>query len=99
MPIIKKSEIEKLEQMNGEEIEAFLENLPAPKEKIEDLFDYLEMKLEREDCNHTLRYAMQFVMEKHLNFPKVTAWLNNNGGYCDCKVVEQIVPAWRRVFD
>lgn len=99
MPIIKKSEIEKLEQMNGEEIEAFLENLPAPKEKIEDLFDYLEMKSEREECNHTLRYTMQFVMEKRLNFPKVTAWLNNNGGYCDCKVVEQIVPAWRRVFD
>ena len=99
MPIIKKSEIEKLEQMNGEEIEAFIENLPAPKEKIEDLFDYLEIKLEREDCDHTLRYAMQFVMEKRLNFPKITAWLNNNGGYCDCKVVEQIVPAWRRVFD
>lgn len=99
MPIFKKREIEKLEQMNGEELEAFIENLPAPKEKLEDLFDYLEMKLERADCDHSLRYAMQFMMEKRLNFPKVTAWLNNNGGYCDCKVLEQIVPEWRKVFD
>lgn len=99
MPIFKKREIEKLEQMNGEELEAFIENLPAPKGKLEDLFDYLEMKLESADCDHSLRYAMQFMMEKRLNFPKVTAWLNNNGGYCDCKVLEQIVPEWRKVFD
>ena len=99
MPIFKKREIEKLEQMNGEELEAFIENLPAPQNKVEDLFDYLEMKMERETCNHSLRYAMQFMMENRLNFPKVTAWLNNNGGYCDCKVVEQIIPEWRKVFD
>ena len=99
MPIIKKREIEKLEQMNGEELEAYLETLPAPKEKLETLFDYLEMKLEDETCTHSLKYAMQFMMEKRLNFPKVTAWLNNNGGCCDCKVLEQIVPEWRKVFD
>ena len=99
MPIFKKREIEKLEQMSGEEIEAFLENLPAPKEKIEDLFNYLEFKLERDECKHSLRYAMQYMMENRLNFPKVTAWLNNNGGYCDCKVLEQITLEWRKVFD
>lgn len=99
MPIIKKREIENLEQMNGDELEAFLENLPAPQGKIEDLFDYLEMKLGKESCNHSLRYAMQFMMEKRLNFPKVTSWLNENGGYCDCKVLEEIVPEWRKVFD
>lgn len=99
MPIFKKREIEKLEQMNGEELEAYLETLPAPKEKIEALFDYLEMKLEDETCTHSLKYAMQFMMENRLNFPKVTSWLNNNGGYCDCKVLEQIVPVWRKVFD
>jgi hypothetical protein len=98
MPIIKKREIENLQQMSGEEIEAFLENLPAPKEKIEDLFDYIEFKLEGDECNHSLRYAMQYMMENRLNFPKVTAWLNNNGGYCDCKVLEQIIPIWRQTF-
>ncbi|MGI8467978.1 MAG: DUF2695 domain-containing protein [Pyrinomonadaceae bacterium] len=99
MPIVRKREIENLEQMSGEELEMFLENLPAPKEKIEDLFDYLETKLEKENCNHSLRYAMQFMMENRLNFPKVTAWLSKNGGYCDCKVLEEIVPEWRKAFD
>ncbi|MGI9036199.1 MAG: DUF2695 domain-containing protein [Pyrinomonadaceae bacterium] len=99
MPIVRKREIENLEQLNDEEIEVFLKNLPAPQEKFEDLFDYLEIKLERETCGHSLRYAMQFMMENHLNFPKVTAWLNANGGGCDCKVLEEIVPEWRKAFD
>jgi hypothetical protein len=99
MPIVRKREIENLEQMNGEEIEAFLEALPAPKEQIEDMFDFIEFKLEREPCNHSLRFAMQYMMENRLNFPKMTAWLNENGGYCDCKVMEEIVSKWRRKFD
>jgi hypothetical protein len=99
MPIVRKREIENLEQMNGEEIEAFLANLPAKKEQIEDMFDFIEFKLEREPCNHSLRYAMQYMMENHLNFPKVTGWLNENGGYCDCKVMEEIVSKWRGKFD
>ena len=99
MPIIRKREIENLTQMSGEEIEVFLENLPARKEELESLFAYLETRIGRESCNHSLRYAMQFMMENRLNFPKVTAWLNENGGCCDCKVLESIVPEWRKVFD
>ncbi len=33
--------------MNGEELEQFLDSLAADKEEIEELFDYLETKLER----------------------------------------------------
>jgi hypothetical protein len=99
MPILKKREIDNLEQMSGEELEAFLESLPAGQYDIEDLFDFLEDKLEREECNHSLRFAMQFMMENRLNFPRVSAWLQQNGGYCDCKVLEQIAPAWRKAFD
>lgn len=99
MPIVRKREIENLEQMNGEEIEAFLEALPARKEQIEDMFDFIEFKLERESCNHSLRFAMQYMMENRLNFPKVTSWLNENGGYCDCKVMEEITSKWRGKFD
>ena len=98
MPILKKREIDNLEQMSGEELEAFLESLPAGQYDIEDLFDYLEYKLEKEECNHTLRFSMQYMMENHLSFPKFSAWLQQNGGYCDCKVLEQITPAWRRTF-
>ena len=99
MPILKKREIDNLEQMSGEELEAFLESLPAGQYDIEDLFDYLEYKLEKEECNHTLRFSMQYMMENHLNFPKVSSWLQQNGGYCDCKVLEQIAPPWNRTFN
>lgn len=99
MPIIKRREIENLSQMSGEELEQFLENLPAGQYDVEDLFDFLEDKLEKESCNHSLRFSMQFIMENRLNFPKLTAWLQQNGGFCDCKVLEQIAPEWRRAFD
>lgn len=98
MAILKKREIDNLEQMSGEELEEFLESFPAGQYDVEDLFEYLEDKLEREECNHSLRFAMQYMMENRLNFPKVSSWLQQNGGYCDCKVLEQIAPAWRKAF-
>ncbi len=99
MPIVKRREIENLEQMNGEELAAYLEKLPAGQFDIEDLFDFLEAKFEKEECNHSLRYSMQYIMENRLNFPKLTAWLQQNGGYCDCKVIKEIAPVWRKAFD
>lgn len=99
MAILRKREIENLGQMSGEELEAFVEKLPAGQYDIEDLFDFLEVKLAKEECNHSLRYSMQYIMENRLNFPKLTAWLQQNGGFCDCKVLEQITPEWRKAFD
>jgi Protein of unknown function (DUF2695) len=99
MAILRKREIENLGQLSGEELEAFVEKLPAGQYDIEDLFDFLEDKLAGEECNHSLRYSMQYIMENRLNFPKLTAWLQQNGGFCDCKVLEQIAPEWRKAFD
>jgi hypothetical protein len=42
---------------------------------------------------------MQFLMEKRLNMPKVMSWLNENGGYCDCEVLENIEKQWFLAFD
>lgn len=99
MPIIKKREIENLEQLSGEELEAFIKRLPAAPDYFEDMFGFIEDKLDDETCNHTLRFAMQYIMQNRLNFPKMSAWLNENGGFCDCKVLEEIVPVWRNAFD
>ncbi len=99
MAIIKKREIEMLAQMNGEEIKRFLRNLPATREQIESLFDNLEIKLESHDCDHTARFTMQFLMQRMMDFPKVSGWLSQNGGYCDCKVMEEIATPWRETFE
>ena len=98
MAILKKREIENLEQMSGDELQAFLDSLPEGQETISELLDYLEDELYDSECNHSLQYSMRFMMENRLDFPKLTSWLNNNGGYCDCKVMEQIAPAWRKKF-
>jgi hypothetical protein len=98
MAIIKKRQIEILTQLNGEELEKALANLPISPEKLEDLFDYLYYRLEQESCDHTSRFTMQFLMESKLPFPKITAWLNENGGDCDCKVMENIESEWNKIF-
>ena len=98
MAILRKREIENLEQLSGEELKAFLDSLPAGQETISELLDYVEDELYGRTCDHSLRHAMRFMMEQHLNFGKITSWLNDNGGYCDCKVMEQIAPIWRGKF-
>lgn len=98
MPIVRKREIENLEQLSGEELQAFLDILPEKQETISRLLDFIEDELYESECDHGLRYAMRFMMEERLDFPKLTSWLNRNGGYCDCKVMEQIAPIWRAKF-
>jgi hypothetical protein len=98
MPILRKREIENLEQMSGEELEAFLESLPERQSTISEMLDYIEDELYETECSHTLHHAMRFMMDNRLDFPKLTSWLNGSGGYCDCKVLEQIAPIWRGKF-
>jgi len=98
MAILRKREIENLEQLSGEELQAFIDSLPAGQDTISDLIDFVEDELYESECNHSLGYSMKFMMNNHLNFPKITSWLNDNGGYCDCKVLAEIAPIWRAKF-
>ncbi|MGB7067874.1 MAG: DUF2695 domain-containing protein [Pyrinomonadaceae bacterium] len=98
MAILRKRQIENLEQLSGEELAAFIDSLPASDETITALINYLEDELYDSECDHSLQYSMRFMMENSLNFPKITSWLNENGGYCDCKVMKEIAPVWRRKF-
>ena len=98
MPVVRKREIENLEQMSGEELKTFLGRLPGGQDTISEMLDFIEDELYETECNHSLQYAMRYMMENRLDFPKLTSWLNENGGYCDCKVMEQIAPAWRAKF-
>lgn len=98
MPILRKRQIENLEQLSGEELQAFLDQLPAGQQTISALIDYVEDELYEKECDHSLRHAMRYMMDNHLEFGKITSWLTDNGGYCDCKVMEQIAPIWRYKF-
>jgi len=99
MPVVRKREIENLEQMSGEELSAFLDSLPARQDTISGMLDFVEDELYDGECNHSLQYAMRYMMDNRLDFPRLTSWLNENGGYCDCKVLAEIAPAWRAKFE
>lgn len=99
MPLIKKRQLEVWSALSGEERMRFLATLPATKEQIEDLFDYLDRRLADESCVHNLRFTMQFLMERRLDMPRVMSWLNENGGYCDCEILQNIEPQWFMAFD
>ena len=98
MAIVRKREIENLEQLSGEELQAFLDSLPAAQDTISELLDFVEDELYEVECNHSLQYAMRYMMENRLDFGKITSWLNDNGGYCDCKALAEIAPIWRAKF-
>jgi hypothetical protein len=90
MPILRKREIENLEQLSGEELQAFLDSLPIRTGHDQQPYRFVEDELYETECNHSLQYSMKFMMDNRLNFPKITSWLNDNGGYCDCKVLAEI---------
>lgn len=98
MAILRKRQIENLKQMNGEELEKFFASLPITKEKLEELFEFIEDELYETECDDTARFAMQFMLNENLPFPKILAWLNANGGHCDCKIMENIEREWRKTF-
>lgn len=98
MPLIKKRQLENWAQLSGDERERFIENLPAKRESIEDLFDYLDVRLSKAECEHDLKFAMQFLMENRLDIPKFMSWLNENGAYCDCEILQNVEPQWFRAF-
>lgn len=99
MPLIRKKQLENWSQLSGDERTRFVENLPAAKERIEDLFDYLDRRSEDESCTHDLKFTMQFLMENRLDMPKFMSWLNENGAYCDCEILGNVEPQWFKAFD
>jgi len=68
--------------------------LPAPPLVLKQLLDYLDERLSENNCDDTLHFAREFMARNALPEPKIVAWLEENGGHCDCEAlnnVEQIV--------
>ncbi len=68
--------------------------LPLPKADLAALFDRLDAQLSERDCDDTLRLTAAFLAERGLDVPRVTAWLRESGGYCDCEVLANVEEQW-----
>lgn len=77
--------------------EEFEAGLPMSREQFRGLFDYLDLALQKEDCNddHTLT-AWFLNLIGIENAGDVIGWLITNGGFCDCEVLENVEEHFER---
>ncbi|MFH2047417.1 MAG: DUF2695 domain-containing protein [Pseudomonadota bacterium] len=60
-------------------------------EQLQSLVNELESRLEQSGCNHTLRFAMEWASNHHINKDDLLDVLEANGGHCDCEVTFNVV--------
>ena len=90
-----KNEIEKRKQIKRELKEKarleFESSLPMSREKFAQLFDFLDEKLSEYNCDDSLKLTEDFLHENKIeNLEEIKNWLQENGGYCDCEVLNNI---------
>jgi len=90
-----KNEIERRKQIQKELIEKvkleFESSLPISREKFTQLFDFLDEKLGEYECDNSLKLTIEFLHENKIeNFDEIKNWLQENGGYCDCEVLNNV---------
>ena len=72
--------------------------LPLAEPVMKQLFDRVDAKLRGEGCDHTLRHSVSFLRERGLPENEVIAWLEEEGGYCDCEVIANAEDRWREII-
>lgn len=56
--------------------------------QVEDLFSYVEEKLDADGCDHTLKHTRQWLSDNKVQpQDSIIEELQDMGGYCDCEVL------------
>jgi hypothetical protein len=79
-----------LHTLREEQSQKVRESLPAEVEDLKKLFDFVDKKLSDRDCDDTLRFTLEFVRQNAMDESRVVPWLESNGGYCDCEVLNNV---------
>jgi hypothetical protein len=67
---------------------------PLPDDKLEAMFDAVEIALEDAVCDHSMRATTEWLRSNGVDVDAVVTWLENNGGYCDCEIVANARDHW-----
>ena len=86
-----------LRAVKTEELLRAEQELPASKQVLESLFDYLDEKLGETECDDKLRLTLEFAKLNGLDENRLCAWTEKYGGCCDCEVLAN-VPDTNPVF-
>jgi hypothetical protein len=62
-------------------------SLPLDTTGMRALFDWLSKMLPELGCDRTRRLTVAWLQEQGHPVDRVLAWLDKNGGYCDCEVL------------
>lgn len=60
---------------------------PLSTEQLKCLFQDVRQEIDNVGCDHTRRLTDKWLSDRRIPPAKVFAWLDENGGYCDCEVV------------
>ncbi|HEX8246876.1 MAG TPA: DUF2695 domain-containing protein [Pyrinomonadaceae bacterium] len=85
-----------LQNFKDNERTQYLSSLPDSESEIKALFDYLNEN--PDDCDDTLRQTTKFIKERNLPEKEMIAWLNENGGFCDCEVLANVEDNWNQMI-
>lgn len=91
----KRNRKEALDRWKADQRAAARAKLPLPNDKMQKLFDMLDVEFPRQGCNRTLRLTRSWLMAENLPVDQVLDWLRENGGHCDCEALANSEQAWR----
>jgi hypothetical protein len=91
----KRSRKEALDRWKADQRAAARAKLPLPDDQMQALFDMLNVEFPRQGCDHTLRLTRAWLAANGLPVEPVAAWLQDNGGFCDCEALANAEEAWR----
>jgi hypothetical protein len=58
------------------------------------MFEAVEAQLESSGCDHSHRFAVQWLAENRQPADEVIRWLEAHGGLCDCEVAANAYDHW-----
>ncbi len=80
-----------LKAIKEKELAEFRQNLPMSEDKFIQLFKILDAQLHERSCDHDLKLTEQILSNFGVkDVLSVLAWLEEQGGYCDCEVVMSV---------
>ena len=77
-------------QLRDKERRAALRALPLAIPELEAMFDMLDVELPINGCDHSRRLTRAWLVSRGHDIEGVFAWLDANGGYCDCEVLANV---------
>ena len=87
-----------IQEYKKREAEKFVESLPLAKDIFESLFDYLDEKLSEYDCQEDFTFTVEFLEKHDCDIEQVLEWLVENGGGCDCEVLDNVEERFEEYF-